>query len=163
MRAHGLESMSRTHQHAGRNAASHRATSRDARSRIEDACRRAVQGKLAVRDLAQWVDGFGVSEIEFRLLWLLFAAADGATSTSHASAGQFDQAELATRLAVSAAQVSACVERLHAGGSIERGPQDADRRRQLWRLSRAGRGLVLKVVAAVDALPPVGDSGKEAA
>ena len=154
--------MPRSHEPARRPPAS-RAARRNARSRIADACRRAVSGKLAVRDLAQWVDGFGVSETEFRLLWLLFTEADGAPAPSRTTPLEFDQAELAARLAVSAAQVSASVERLHRAAQLERVSQDADRRRQLWRLSPSGRSLVLKVVAAVDALPPVGDAGKEAA
>jgi DNA-binding MarR family transcriptional regulator len=154
--------MPRSPQPARRSAAS-RSARRDARSRIADACRRAVRGKLAVRDLALWVDGFGVSETEFRLLWLLFNEADGAPAPPRTVPREFDQAELAARLAVSAAQVSASVERLHREARLERVSQVADRRRQLWRLSPSGRSLVLKVVAAVDALPPVGDAGMEAA
>ena len=123
------------------------ATQAGAVTRIEAACRQAVAGKLAVRELARWVDGFGVSETEFRLLWQLFLAAE---SPSYRPGALFDQAELAVRLAVSPAQVSGVVERLRSLALLERDAQPGDRRRQLWRLAPAGRTLVLAVVAAVD-------------
>ncbi len=137
-------------------------------SRIETACRQAVAGKLAVRQLACWVDGLGVNETEFRLLWLLSFVAE---SPARRPEAEFDQAELAVRLAVSAAQVSGVVERLRAAGFVERGADTGDRRRQLWQLAPAGRALVTSVIAAVDALPapgashdaPLGSAGKDAA
>jgi DNA-binding MarR family transcriptional regulator len=129
-------------------------------TRIEAACRQAVAGKLAARELAGWVDGFGVSETEFRLLWQLFLAAETA---SYRPGALFDQAELAVRLAASPAQVSGVVERLRSLALIERDVQPGDRRRQVWRLAPAGRTLVLAVVAAVDTQPHVGPAGKDAA
>jgi DNA-binding MarR family transcriptional regulator len=127
--------------------------------RIDAACRLAVAGKLALRDLAAWVRGYGVSECEFRLLWLLFPdEREGATRGC-----VLDQGELADRLAVSAAQVSGVVERLQASELIDRVRDGADRRRQLWRLAHAGEALVLDVVASVQthveiaasAIPPL--------
>jgi DNA-binding MarR family transcriptional regulator len=132
-------------------------------TRIETACRQAVAGKLAVRRLARWVEGFGVSEIEFRFLWLLFLEAE---SDAQRLEVLFDQAALAECLAVSPARVSAAVERLRAAGLVERAAARGDRRRQCWRLAERGRALVSSVIAAVEALPPDNpqlDGNKEAA
>ena len=131
---------------------------RDAVTRIGQACRQAVAGKLAVRQLARWVDGFGVGETEFRLMWTLFPVEE-----SPSPMPRCDQAELAERLAVSAAQVSCVVERLRGSQLLERDAAEGDRRRQVWRLTAAGLALVRKIVAAVDALPATGESGREAA
>src|SRR5688500_16904617 len=80
----------------------------DAVARIDVACRLAVAGKLALRDLAAWVRGYGVSEGEFRLLWLVLHG-----DRENADCRRvLDQAELAMQLAVSPAQVSNVVERL---------------------------------------------------
>jgi DNA-binding MarR family transcriptional regulator len=113
---------------------------------VDDACQRVVAGKHAARELAHWVGGVGVGETEFRLLWLLFPASDPQSKNSHDLP---DQAELAARLAVSAAQVSGAVERLHLLGLVERLVDGADRRRQMWRLSDAGRALVHSVLHIV--------------
>ncbi len=124
-------------------------------TRIEAACRGAVAGKLAVRDLARWVAGCGVSETEFRLLWALHHASEAAQnieSSTRRPAAALAQTELASRLAASAAHVSAVVERLRAAGLVEHDSQPGDRRRQLWQLAPAGRALVLAIVAAVEAL-----------
>jgi DNA-binding MarR family transcriptional regulator len=109
---------------------------------IDAACQQAVAGKLAVRDLATWTRPFAVSEMEFRLLWLL--------SQSEWIGGDVcerDQAELAEQLAVSAAHVSAVVERLRAQGLIEPVRDGADRRRQLWRVAASGLARVGDVVS----------------
>jgi DNA-binding MarR family transcriptional regulator len=126
------------------------------------ACRLAVAGKLAARDLTAWVAGFDVSETEFRLLWLLSSAMH-ADCKAPAPAPAVDQAELASRLAVSAAQVSGVVERLRHAGLIEHGAGSGDRRRQFWQLAEAGRELVREIVAAVESLPTADHVGKEAA
>jgi DNA-binding MarR family transcriptional regulator len=127
--------------------------------RIDAACRLAVAGKLALRDIATWTRGFRVSETEFRLLWLLFQ------HEHRGSAPQpvLDQGELAAGLAISPAQVSGLVERLQASALIDRVASGFDRRRQLWRLAAAGETLVLDVVANVErgadlersAIPPL--------
>lgn len=111
-------------------------------ARIDRACRLAVAGKLALREIAAWVDGAGVSDTEFRLLWLL-AQQLGDDSPSPA----LDQSALAERLAVSAAQVSAVIERLRCRELIALVPSETDRRRQLWRLAPAGQSLVRAVTA----------------
>ncbi len=114
--------------------------------RVEDACRRVVAGKCAARELAHWVGGLGISETEFRLLWLLFPVhAPKSSSVDDLP----DQGELAAKLAVSAAQVSGAVERLHSLGLVERVADGADRRRQTWRLADAGRALVHTVLHLV--------------
>jgi DNA-binding MarR family transcriptional regulator len=135
-------------------------SARDARGRIDSACRQAVAGKLALRELARWVDGSGVSETEFRLLWLLFASDE---QTRRCARSPLDQCELAKQLAVSPAQVSGVVERLRTLVLVERVTCQGDRRRQCWQLTTAGRALILKIVAAVDAFSQVSLAGKGAA
>lgn len=125
--------------------------------RITKTCRQAVAGKLASRQLAAWVNGFAVGEAEFRLLWELH------TTHAGAAAAPLDQAELADRLAVSAAQVSGVVERLRSSQLIARPSVDGDRRRQYWQLTAAGNELVQRIIAAVDASHAPGEAGKEAA
>jgi len=109
-------------------------------ARVDQACRRVADGRLAARELAAWVAGAGVSEAEFRLLWTLF----------HGDLS-LNQAELASRLAVSPAQVSGAVERMQASGLIDGASDAADRRRQLWRLAPAGSRLIRAVLAQVAA------------
>jgi DNA-binding MarR family transcriptional regulator len=124
-----------------------------------------------MRDLARWVEGFGVSETEFRLLWALHPACDAAQkieSPMRRPTPALAQTQLASRLAASAAQVSGVVERLRAAGLVEQDAQPGDRRRQMWQLAPAGRILVLAIIDAVETLPlnsasPVGGSGKGAA
>jgi DNA-binding MarR family transcriptional regulator len=124
----------------------------DAPGRVDRACRLAVAGKLALREIAAWVEGIGVSETEFRLLWLLFQQEHGEASKSSV----LDQAELAERLAVSAAQVSGVIERLRQRELVDRVPDVSDRRRQLWRLATAGGAFVSTVVAHVASeIPPL--------
>jgi DNA-binding MarR family transcriptional regulator len=133
--------------------------SSDAVRRIDAACRRAVLGKLAVRDIASWIAAFGVSETEFRVLWRLLTAENAARPVD--STPCLDQADLAHDLAVSPAQVSAVVDRLRRANLIAAAPIE-DRRRQVWRLSAAGHELLSTIVAAV-ASAPAGSSAKEAA
>jgi DNA-binding MarR family transcriptional regulator len=124
----------------------------EAPGRVDRACRLAVAGKLALREIANWVEGVGVSETEFRLLWLLYQHALDEASKSTA----LDQADLAERLAVSAAQVSGVIERLRQCELVNRVPDGNDRRRQLWRLATAGETLVLRVVTHVaSGIPPL--------
>jgi DNA-binding MarR family transcriptional regulator len=59
---------------------------------------------------------------------------------------------LASRLAVSPAQVSGAVERLQAIGLVDGASDAADRRRQLWRLAPSGRALIYAVLAQVAAV-----------
>jgi DNA-binding MarR family transcriptional regulator len=118
-----------------------------ASARVDQVCRCVADGRAAARELAAWVAGAGVSEAEFRLLWTLFL---GDLS--------LNQAELASRLAVSPAQVSGAVERLQSSGLIDGSSDVADRRRQLWRLAPAGNALIHAVLAQVAAA-----SAKEAA
>jgi DNA-binding MarR family transcriptional regulator len=124
----------------------------DAPRRVERACRLAVAGKLALREIAAWVEGIGVSETEFRLLWQLFQQKHGEESKTT----DLDQADLAERLAVSAAQISGVIKRLRQRELVDRVPDVSDRRRQLWRLAQTGEILVLTVVANVASeIPPL--------
>ncbi len=125
----------------------------DASEQIGAACRLAVAGKLAMREIAVWACDFALGESEFRVLWLLFQHQHGRARQSQA----LDQTELAERLAVSAAQLSGLVERLRKREMLDRVLDGGDRRRQLWRLAPAGEALVLAVVASVAAseVPPL--------
>jgi DNA-binding MarR family transcriptional regulator len=117
-----------------------------ARERIAAACRQVVAGKLAARDLAQWVAGCDLSEVEFRLLWMLF---DATVGDKHA---ELEQGALVVLLAASPALVSGAVERLRLLGYLDSRANAADRRRQLWRLTPAGDAQVRSIVSAVEAL-----------
>jgi DNA-binding MarR family transcriptional regulator len=132
----------------------------NARACISALCQQVHEGKLAARQLAEWVVPLGVNEAEFRLLWQLFAAAETALASA-AKIGRgaggdaplepaiLDQATMAERLAASPAHVSATVERLSGAGLISAIAAAADRRRQCWQLTFAGRELVLAVLASV--------------
>jgi DNA-binding MarR family transcriptional regulator len=133
------------------------AVRRDASERIDAACRSVVAGKLALRDITAWVNRFGVSDTEFRLLWLLFQLEGPTTSCA------IDQAELAEQLAVSAAQVSAVVERLMQRELVVRILDGADRRRQLWRLAGAGEQLVRNIIASIAAFEASSRTREDAA
>ncbi len=127
-----------------------------AAARVDEACQQVVAGKHAARALAHWVGGVGISETEFRLLWLLFPVTAPASKESDHELP--DQAELAAKLAVSAAQVSGAVERLQSLGYIERHVNGVDRRRQMWRLADPGRALVHTVLHLIGSA-----AGREAA
>lgn len=128
-------------------------------SRIDAACRRAVLGKLALQDIANWVAGFSISESEFRILWRLNGT--DAAMTGKFPAEELDQAALASDLVMSPAQVSALVDRLRRANHIATAPAD-DRRRQVWQLTAVGRELLQAIVAAV-AADSSASRGKEAA
>lgn len=114
--------------------------------RIEQACRDAAAGKLAVRDIAAWLQGDAVNEPEFRLLWLLSRHGRGEGREA------LDQAQLAERLVVSPAQVSGAVERLRSAELLERVDAKGDRRRQLWQVTMSGEQLLNRVVDRVAGL-----------
>lgn len=118
----------------------------EAVTRIDAACRQAVAGRVAVRDLAGWAGQLGASEVEFRLLWLLARGTQAADNGA-----SLDQASLAEQLVVSAAQVSGVVERLGAADYIEHVQRPGDRRRHAWRITKSGEALIGNVVAVVSA------------
>jgi DNA-binding MarR family transcriptional regulator len=99
-------------------------------------CRAAIDGRRAVRTLAQLSEPLQLSESEFQILWCL----------SGSAAPGVDQTSLATRLALSPAQVSACVEKLRVRGLIVLGEIGGDRRRNLWQLSAAGNDALQKIM-----------------
>ncbi|RIK83862.1 MAG: hypothetical protein DCC67_05560 [Planctomycetota bacterium] len=115
-----------------------------AEQRINQACRQAVAGKLAMRELAVWVRPVGLSEAEFRLLWSLVKLGDSGAGAPA------EQSALAVQLAASPAQVSMLVERLRLKGLIECS-RASDRRRQAWRLTKAGGETIARVVGVVAA------------
>jgi DNA-binding MarR family transcriptional regulator len=106
--------------------------------RVGITCRTAVDGRRAIRALAEWAQQFELAEPEFQVLWCLrWGPADG-----------LDQTTLAKRLACSPAQVSATVERLRSRGWISQHQLPDDRRRNLWQLSAGGNDLLEKMVTA---------------
>jgi DNA-binding MarR family transcriptional regulator len=120
-----------------------------ASDRVDDACKLAVAGKLALREIARWVEGLAISEAEFRLMWLLQWPHERAMQENSV----IDQRELATRLSVSQAQVSGIVQRLQQSGYIESLNDRDDRRRQLWRLAGPGEMLIQRVLERVREAP----------
>lgn len=107
------------------------------------ACYAAADGRRAARALSQWCERFDLSEPEFQILWCL---REGTVS------GGFDQTTLAKRLAFSAAQVSATVEKLRARGWISQRASDGDRRRNLWHLSAEGGGAIIEMLRVANEL-----------
>ena len=105
---------------------------------VDRLCQMAVEGRQAVRALAQWSGRLHLSEAELQILWGLRAAR---------SQG-IDQTTLATQLALSPALVSASVEKLRLRGMIAHQPAGSDRRRHLWQLSADGREALQRVVRA---------------
>ena len=114
-----------------------------AAERVDAACRLAITGKLACRDIAAWLRGSQINEPEFRLLWLLAGSGNGAVEYS------LDQADLAERLVVSPAQVSGAVERLRNLGLLERVQHERDRRRQVWRVTDAASEVLSQIVRQI--------------
>ncbi len=91
-----------------------------------------VVGRRAARVWADWSRRLGLNETDLQLLWGLERAAPE----------RLDQSTLATRLAISPAQVSVTVERLRASGWIGQSHSVADRRRNLWQLTAEGRQVI---------------------
>ena len=111
---------------------------------LDNACSRIAAGRAAARELSQLVEGFGLKEGEFRLLWALLTG----ETPPH-------QSKLAELLGCSPAQVSGIVERQQLRGNIARRAALGDRRRQVWQITPQGRALLEKVVAAKTASGPV--------
>lgn len=112
---------------------------------VDQTCQWVVDGRRAARLLTRWTRQFALSEPEFQLLRCLRAAADEG----------FDQTTIAKKLALSAAQVSATVERLRVQGWIALQVASADRRRHRWQLTAAGHALLhtmLNTAVAVEDL-----------
>jgi DNA-binding MarR family transcriptional regulator len=82
----------------------------------------------------------GLSETEFRLLWLC----------GRADPPGVHQTELSERLAVSPAQVSAMVEQLRRKKLLLGQRSRSDRRRQCWRVTPQGRALIASLAAELN-------------
>ena len=80
-----------------------------------------------------------LTEADLLALWASAAATPAA----------MNQRELADRLAVSPAQVSATVERLRQNGLLECCRDPLDRRRQVWQLTAAGHAAIATVARDV--------------
>lgn len=95
--------------------------------------------RLLRRWLNERLSGWGLSDVDFWVLWLCHRAApDGVV-----------QHELAAAVGVSAAQMSGLVERLRQHGLLAGCRGDPDRRRQYWRLTTAGCGLLDQIQAQI--------------
>lgn len=105
---------------------------------VGQTCQTAIDGRRAARILAQWAEPFQFSEPELQILWCLQASMSRGV----------DQTTLATRLAFSPAQVSACVEKLRARGMISHQEVPGDRRRRLWQCSERGNEVMRNIVQA---------------
>jgi len=92
--------------------------------------------------LAQWAGRFELSESELQILWCLCGIIGPG----------IDQTTLATQLALSPPQVSACVEKLRTRGFIVNHEAHGDRRRRLWQSSANGSELLQAIVQAAGEL-----------
>jgi DNA-binding MarR family transcriptional regulator len=104
-------------------------------------CQTAIDGRRAVRLLARWARRFQLSESELQILWCLCGVVGPGV----------DQTTLATQLALSPPQVSACVEKLRARELIVACDARGDRRRRLWQSSASGSSVVEEIVQAASA------------
>lgn len=107
---------------------------------VDRACRDAIVGKRAVQTIARWARTIQLNEAEFRLLWTLTRAGQGGERPTAKEAA--DQITLASTLAVSPAQMSACVATLSQRRLIALRRCDGDRRRQLCQATDAGYKLI---------------------
>jgi DNA-binding MarR family transcriptional regulator len=87
-------------------------------------CSRLLRGGLADRTARR-----GISEPFFLLLW----------ASAEASVAGMSQSELASTTGLSPAHISGLVEQLRRKGLLDGHRSAPDRRRQLWRLTPAGR------------------------
>jgi DNA-binding MarR family transcriptional regulator len=104
-------------------------------------CQTAIDGRRAARMLARWAEQFHLGESELQILWRLCGIVGPGV----------DQTTLASQLALSPPQVSACVEKLRARGLIANHEVRGDRRRRLWQSSAKGSGVLREIVQAASA------------
>ncbi len=94
-------------------------------------------GRMFRDRLSQQIGNRELSQPEFALLW----------ACRRAPRAGLSQSELAAVLAISAAQVSGLVEKLRCHGLLCGRRTRPDRRRQLWKLTPAGRTRLQTVLA----------------
>ncbi|MGI9428133.1 MAG: MarR family winged helix-turn-helix transcriptional regulator [Bythopirellula sp.] len=109
---------------------------------LDTICQQIALGRQLAQRLAKALRGRAVLEVEFRLLWLL----------SRQAARRIEQRSLAQQLGVSPAQVSSVVDKLRRQQFIESIPDETDRRRQHWQLTRSGQQQFQAIVAEVQPL-----------
>jgi DNA-binding MarR family transcriptional regulator len=102
------------------------------------------------RRLAQIAAAFELTDGELLVVWLC------------SGTGRV-QGELAAAIGVSPAQMSGMVERLRSRDLIGMHRLAADRRRQVWRTSGAGQGILAQVAAGLQELSDAVASGASAA
>ena len=94
------------------------------------------------RGLAEVGRRLGLSTIDLLLLW----------TCSLGGASAISQRQLARRLGISPAQVSATVEQLRRRKLLQGHRPAKDRRRQIWRLTDDGRATLASALEALDPL-----------
>lgn len=102
---------------------------------IDETCQSAIDGRRAARALGEWTAPLQLTEPELQILWCL----------RRTESQGVDQTTLATRLAFSPAQMSACVEKLRARGLISQHAALGDRRRRLWQICATGNDALQKI------------------
>jgi len=107
---------------------------------LDTICQRIADGRRWARLLASAVREYGMSEAEFRLLWLL----------CEVEQTRLEQSRLVERLRVSPAQVSALVEKLRLQQMITPVADGKDRRRKLWQLTVHGQTSFAAVITTVE-------------
>lgn len=111
---------------------------------VNQACQAAIAGRRAARTIAKWSALLGLTESELQILWCVREAAHPV----------IDQTALATALAFSPAQVSACVEKMRGRGLISQREVPGDRRRRLWQLSSGGCVLLEQLAQVASKIGP---------
>lgn len=117
----------------------------DQHQQLQGICDRIAEGRHLARQLTVEVRKHGLTETEFRLLWLLRSQQHNCAKP-HAA-----QTELVKQLGVSAAQVSSLVEGLRQKQVIQPIAVAQDRRLQSWELTNEGRQTFEEFVARVSA------------
>ena len=105
---------------------------------VEQLCRATINGRRAAKRLGALAKQFDLSEPAFEIVW--FLACGNSTGV--------DQTTLAAELAVSPAQVSACVEKLRVRGLIVHQEIPGDRRRHFWQLTCEASELIKRIASA---------------
>lgn len=114
-----------------------------ARQSITALCDRIADGRRCARRLSKAVREHGLSEAEFRLLWVLWE------EKVFDSASSVVQNDIVERTGASPAQVSALVEALREKRLIQSIVDKHDRRRQRWQFTEVGKASFERVVTQV--------------
>ncbi|NOY43165.1 MAG: MarR family transcriptional regulator [Planctomycetes bacterium] len=121
---------------------------------IDAACQMIATGRIVANQLAVHAKSFGLTEAEFRLLWLLRTICDQQSASRPPQL--LNQKAMCERLGLSPAQISAVVERLRKEGLIVGQASATDRRQNVWQLTSSGQTLLETIVTKLASQPSAG-------